>query len=205
MQLDIPALTAAAGGGDRQALQRLLEHFLPDVRAFVRLRAGPLLRTREESSDLVQSVCRELLEHAERFAFPDQGAFKAWLFATALRKIRDKQDYYLAQKRDVGRELSIHAAPAGSEASDPGESWLLARYRAFSSPSGQAEVREEIERVESAFDQLSEEQREVVTLAHVAGLSRDEIAATIGKSEGAVRVILHRALAKLGRLLAVRG
>jgi DNA-directed RNA polymerase specialized sigma24 family protein len=34
------------------------------------------------------------------------------------------------------------------------------------------------------------------------GLSRAEIAERIGKSEGAVRVILHRALARVSQLLA---
>jgi DNA-directed RNA polymerase specialized sigma24 family protein len=35
----------------------------------------------------------------------------------------------------------------------------------------------------------------------VAGLSRAEIGAAIGKSEGAVRVILHRALTRIATLL----
>ena len=53
------------------------------------------------------------------------------------------------------------------------------------------------ERVETAFDRLSDEQREVISLAHVVGLSRAEIAARLGKSEGAVRTMLSRALADL--------
>jgi RNA polymerase sigma factor (sigma-70 family) len=57
--------------------------------------------------------------------------------------------------------------------------------------------REEIEHVERAFDRLEEEQREVITLAHVAGLTRAEIAERLGKSEGAVRTMLSRALADL--------
>jgi len=63
-------------------------------------------------------------------------------------------------------------------------------------------VREEVERIERAFGELSDEQREIVTLAHVIGLSRGEIATHVGKSEGAVRVTLHRALARLSELLS---
>ena len=37
---DIDALTAAAAGGERRALEALLVHYLPQVRAFVRLRTG---------------------------------------------------------------------------------------------------------------------------------------------------------------------
>ena len=41
----------------------------------------------------------------------------------------------------------------------------------------------------------------MVCLARVAGLSRAEIGRRIDKSEGAVRVILHRALVKLSDAL----
>ncbi|HVS17718.1 MAG TPA: sigma-70 family RNA polymerase sigma factor, partial [Planctomycetota bacterium] len=75
------------------------------------------------------------------------------------------------------------------------------RYRRFSTPSGAASLREEVERVESAFDRLSDEHREVITLAHLTGLSRSEIAERMQRSEGAVRVLLHRALARLSGLL----
>ncbi len=42
----------------------------------------------------------------------------------------------------------------------------------------------------------------MITLAHIVGLSRAEIAQQMGKSEGNVRVLLHRALAKVSSLLA---
>jgi RNA polymerase sigma-70 factor (ECF subfamily) len=187
-------LTQAACAGDRAALHRLIEHHLPDVHAFVRLRAGPALRANESTSDLVQSACRELLENASEFRFASEGAFRRWLFTTALRKIQHRAEYYRAGKRD-GR---------GDFVPISGSRWdacLADSYRHFSSPSGHAALREQIERVEKAFAELTEEQREVVTLAHLAGLSRAEIAEEIGKSEGAVRVILHRALAKLSGLL----
>jgi RNA polymerase sigma-70 factor (ECF subfamily) len=61
--------------------------------------------------------------------------------------------------------------------------------------------REELERVERAFDTLRDEQREVISLAHVVGMSRAEIAAQLGKSEGAVRTMLSRALAELAERL----
>ncbi len=203
MASDLLHLTEAAGRGDRQAIDQLLERFLPELRAYIRLRAGPLIRQRESSSDLVQSVCREVLEHAERFKFPSETAFKHWLFTTALRKLANRRDYYLAQKRDAGREVSLEPADESSSGTGLQEAdrRLLESYRVFASPSAEAAVREELERVEAAFDGLSEEQREVVTLAHLVGLTRAEIAEELGKSEGAVRVTLHRALAKLSGLL----
>jgi RNA polymerase sigma-70 factor (ECF subfamily) len=193
-QEDIGKLAEAAARGDRAAVDALLGRYLPELRAFVRLRAGAMVRARESSSDLVQSVCREVLQHIDRFQFPSEPAFKQWLYTTALRKILNRQEYYLAQKRDALRE-----SPADSERSS--DERMLQAYRSFSTPSRQAMLREEMERIEKAFESLPEEYREVITLAHIVGLSRSEIAAQMGKSEGNVRVLLHRALAKVSSLL----
>jgi RNA polymerase sigma-70 factor (ECF subfamily) len=189
----LESLTAAAAAGDRGAVDELLGRYLPELRAFVRLRVGTALRAHESCSDIVQSVCREILEHQERFRHPSEAAFKRWLFTTALRKVSDRWEHWTAEKRDARREL-----PAES-AGDDGA--LAVCYSNFMTPSGAAMLREEIERVEAAFAELSAEQREVITLAHLVGLSRAEIAAETGRSEGAVRVLLHRSLARLAELL----
>jgi len=186
------ALNEAAGRGDRAALEALLEHHLPRLRAFVRLRAGAMLRARESCSDLVQSVCREVLTHRRRFRHPDEGAFRRWLFTTAQRKLKNREAYHLAAKRDVLRDL-----PAGDALGPEDQRLVGDLFRTFSTPSGALAAREEIERLEAAFETLSDGQREIVTLAHVAGLPRAAIAEHVGMSEGAVRVALHRALAKL--------
>ena len=62
-----------------------------------------------------------------------------------------------------------------------------------------------LQRIERAFEQMPEEYREVITLAHLVGLSRAEIAQQLGKSEGAVRVLLHRALARMSSILSGPG
>jgi len=190
------ALLRAAANGDSEALNTLLAAHLPELRAFVRLRTGPALRARESRSDLVQSVCREVLENADRFRFPGESAFRHWLFTTALRKLSNRRDYYQAGKRDAGREVPYDEAQHTDD-----DHALLQLYESFSTPSDHAIVREELQRVEAAFDQLTEEQREVVTLAHIAGLSRAEIAERTGRSEVAVRGMLHRGLVRLSALL----
>jgi RNA polymerase sigma-70 factor (ECF subfamily) len=53
-----------------------------------------------------------------------------------------------------------------------------------------------------AVQQLGEEEQQVVILRFVEGLSHREVARIIGKSEGASRVIQHRALALLHELLS---
>ncbi len=188
-------LAERAAAGDRRALDLLVERHLPELRAFVRLRAGEALRERESTSDLVQSTCREVLTHPDRFQFPNDQAFRRWLFTTATRKIADRADHYAAQRRDVKREEAL------ANASGADDERLFACYQRFSSPSHRVMVQDEMARIERAFDHLSEEQREVVTLAYLAHLSRKEIAEQLGKSENAVRITLHRALARLAEVV----
>jgi RNA polymerase sigma-70 factor (ECF subfamily) len=191
MQDAMRQLVERASRGDRPAIDELLAQHLPALRAFIRLRAGPVIRARESASDLAQSVCREVLDHIDRFAYGDEPGFRAWLYTTALRKIMNRHEYYAAEKRDHRRETPLDALGQSSAEA------LGGVYRSLSSPSQHAMKREEIEQVEQAFDRLGEEQREVISLAHVVGLSRAEIAQQLGKSEGAVRTMLSRALADL--------
>ena len=97
-------LAQSASNGNREALEALLQRFLPDVRAFLRLRTGPRLLTLESPDDLVQSVCREALGDLSHIEYRSERAFKNWLLTTALNKEREKGRFYAAQKRDAGRE-----------------------------------------------------------------------------------------------------
>lgn len=190
MSEDPAELIQRAARGDGEAVEYLIEHHLPALRAFVRAHMGARLRARESTSDVVQSICRELLTHQERFRHPGEEAFKAWLFTTARRKLSNRVRDLERQKRDAAREVR------GSGPGDLGEA-----YARISSPSGHVLKAEEVERLEAALDQLSPDHREVLTLAHLAGLSRAEIGRQMEKSEEAVRQLLHRATAKLAILL----
>jgi RNA polymerase sigma-70 factor (ECF subfamily) len=176
-------LIRAAAGGDRAALETLLTGELPALRAFVRCQADPALRARESSSDLVQSVCREVLAKADQFRFAEPEGFRRWLFTSAMRKVRDRRDHHLAAKRDARREVDADA--------------LAGAYASLTSPSGAAARQEQLERVERAMDTLPDEYRQVIALSKVAGLTRPQVAAEMGRSEGSVRMLLHRALARL--------
>ncbi len=166
----------------------LLQQHLQRLHAFVRLQAGPVLLGKESSSDLTQSVCRELLTHKARFAHGDEEGFRRWLYTTARRKIADRYDFYQAQKRDGQREEADSSVDGRA---------LLSAYASFCTPSRHAEAKEELARVERCFQQLSREKQEVILLARVARLPRAVIAEELGKSEGAVRTLLYRALGDL--------
>lgn len=158
----------------------------------MRLRAGPMLRSRESVSDLAQSVCREILTDAGRFR-EDGGAdgFRKWLFSTAIRKLSDRQAFWQAHKRDHRRLQRDDAASTG----------VSEQYRTFLTPSRVASIREDALRVEAAFDRLPDHYREVITLVRFGGLSHSEVAEMIGSNPTACRALLHRALARLAEEL----
>ncbi len=170
-----------------------MRKFLPELRAFVRLNAGRLVRARESSSDLVQSVCREVVQNAGRFRYEDEAGFRKWVFTAALHKIQDRRKYWRARKRDALREALANEAPFGAE----GEEEIVARYRTICTPSRSAVSKETMARIEAAFDRLPDDYREIITLARLAGLSHDEIARRRGSTPESSRQLLARALARL--------
>lgn len=179
-------LLARATQGDTEAIEQLLQQHLSGLRAYLRLKAGPALLARESSSDLAQSVCREVLENAGRFRYDGEGAFRKWLFTTALRKIADRYEYYAAKKRAMAREETTG-----------GDDAVLEACRGFYTPSRQAAAREDLARLETCFQGLDEDKREVILLSRMVGLTHAQIAAEMGRSEVAVRKLLSRALSEL--------
>lgn len=189
MSQDFEALLKAASRHEPAAVATLLEQHLPALRAFLRLKAGPSLLAKESCSDLAQSVCRDVLENADRFRFGGEAEFRKWLFTTAMRKIADRAEHWRAGKRDQGRERG---------GLDEEEMRGLA---GIYTPSGQAAAREELARVEAAFGKLAADKQEVILMSRLMGLSHAQIAQELGKTEVAVRSILSRALAELATFL----
>ena len=65
-----------------------------------------------------------------------------------------------------------------------------------------AEVRLNIEQLNTALEQLTKNQKEVMALRFGAGLSTAETARVVGKSEGAVKALQHSALVALRKRLS---
>lgn len=186
-----------ASRGDEPALQSLLERHLDGLHAYIRLQAGDLIRRKESVSDLVQSVCCEVLQEADNFDYRGEPQFRRWLYTAALRKVIDKNRYYRAGKRDVVREVSGIHVPQGSAQ----DSRLLRAYGDFCTPSREAIVQEELARIENAFQALPEHYREVVTMSRIWRFTNRQIAEELDKTEDAVRMLLGRALARFSSLL----
>lgn len=180
-----------ASQGDVGGIEHLLAQYLPKLRAFIRLRIGADLRALEAASDVVQSACLDILTNLGNFHYRGEAQFRAWLFTATLRKLANKAEYHRAAKRDVHRNRTV-------------EKWsdVAASYADLVTPSRELAAREELARVETAIDRLSDDHREVITLARICGLPHREIAVVMGRSEAACRVLLHRATAQLGMILA---
>ncbi len=191
MAQDTAHLVQAASAGGRDATEELLARFLPELRAFVRLRAGSGILRKESDDDLVQSVCRDVLQQGlSCFEYRGLPAFKNWLYTRALHKIYDKAKFYARDKRDGAREQAFPTDPQ-----------YLSGFASLLTPSSAVAQNEDVARLQAAFDSLPDESREVITLHKIVGLTHAEIATQLGKSEGATRVALHRGLARLGVLL----
>ena len=127
------------------SVESLLEQHLGDVTAYVRRNLDPSLRAKESVSDVVQSVCREVLDRASELSFDDDVAFRAYLYRSALRKVIDRRRYYLAGKRDVAREVSLQTGHGDH-------------------PLGPEEQTEALDRFEAAFARLPAHHQEIVSL-----------------------------------------
>jgi RNA polymerase sigma-70 factor (ECF subfamily) len=184
---DSDDLVRRATAGDDVAIGELLVRHLPQLEAFLRLRMGPALAAKESVSDLAQSVCRELLEGASDFAYRGEAEFRRWLFLHAWRRLVSRARHWNAERRDAG------PAPPPTQAEAMGAISLL-------TPSRDAIAQEELEAFTRALDALPEAQREVLALCRGLGMTPSEAAAELGKTPNAVRVTLHRALAKLAVL-----
>ncbi|MBK8101344.1 MAG: sigma-70 family RNA polymerase sigma factor [Planctomycetes bacterium] len=188
-----PSLLQRAAAGDRQALGDLLVRALPQLEAYVRLQAGAAVRARESICDLVQSVCGEALADLDRFEFRGEPQFRHWLARHALHKIINRREYWQAHKRDIRREQ-----PAADSA---GAASVLSHYASICTPSRHASAREELARVEAAFDRIEPDYREAVVAHKMLGVDYPDLAAAMQRSEGAVRNLVYRGLARLAALL----
>ncbi len=188
MAPDTNQLVRDASRGDGDARAELLVRFLPALQLFLRVRMGPALRSKETAEDLAQSVCREVLMDLGRFEDRGEAAFRQWLFLSAARKLKDRVVHFTREKRDARRE-----EPLIELTSEDAHSLLT--------PSRVAIGREDLRRLTEALDGLSDDQRQVVAHARLLGMKLADIARDMDKTEGQVRGLLYRGLARLGTAL----
>lgn len=131
------------------------------------------------AEDLTQEVFLRSWKALRRFK-KTGSPFVAWLLTIAHNLVID---YYRSRKCESSLEADI-----------------VPSYPA-TAPQQIAEVRWEQCRLQEAIRQLRPDHQQVIVLHFIEGFEYSEIAALLRKSEGAVRVIQHRALKELRRIL----
>lgn len=165
-------LVERAQNGDRLALEELYLLHFDRIYSYLHMSVG----SRHDAEDLTTQTFVRMLEAIGRFQWRSV-PFSAWLFRIAHNLA---MDHFRANRRWQPEE-EVPESVRGEESS--AEEQALASL-------GQTSMLTLIER-------LSPEQRQVLTLKFVFRFSNGEAAAILGKTEGAVKSLQHRALASL--------
>ncbi len=162
--------------GDADAFGILYERYLDPIYRYIFFR----INNEAEAEDLTEEVFYRAWVALPRH---DSAAlvFSSWLYRIAHNLVID---YYRKRRPDAFDTREEHRQ------ADRGASVEQIVHN-----------RDELARIMEAVRQLSDEEQTVLILRFVEGLSHRDVAAAIGKSEASSRVIQHRALTLLRRIL----
>jgi RNA polymerase sigma-70 factor (ECF subfamily) len=185
-----------ARAGNSVSLGRLLELYRNYLRFLARSMIGTNLRLALEPSDLVQETFLEAQRDFAHFAGNTEPELMAWLRRILARNMADQARHHRAGGRDVGRRESLEVLLERSSTA-----LHNALAASFVSPSHAAVQREQVVALADALESLPEDYREVIRLRNLERLSFIAVAARMGRSPGAVRMLWTRAIERLSRAL----
>lgn len=168
-------LITAAIKGEKEAFGRLYDHYQPKIYRFIYLKVSH----REEAEDLTHQVFLSAWEKIDGFKIKTAASFSGWVYSIARNKVID---YYRTKKTAFDIE----------EIQLPDES---------PSNENKFDLASEIKKVRLALAELKPIEQDVVIMRFVEELSPKEAAVLLGKSEVFIRVIQHRALKNLRKIL----
>lgn len=171
-QDQLEELVARAGRADPDAWEALYRRVHPGLLAYAARRLD-----RERARDAVAETMARAVAGIDRFEWRG-GGFDAWLYGILRHVVLDA---YRAQGRDRARRERVE--PRRAE------------------PLDHVLDNEDAREVRAAFARLSPDDRELLELRVVAGLSAEEVGEVLGKRPGAVRMAQSRALERLRREL----
>lgn len=170
-------LTRVASG-DARALRECIDEFGSLVWSIARR----LTRTRADAEDAVQEIFTDVWRSANRFD-PAQGSEKVFIATIARRRLIDR--------------LRRTANQGITESTDSIESL------SWADPGIHAETSAEARTAARAVMQLRPEQRQVLELSLLQGLSHSEIADTLKMPLGTVKTMMRRGLIQVRQLMGV--
>jgi RNA polymerase sigma-70 factor, ECF subfamily len=172
-------LVEQAQAGERAALEELYLIHFDRIYSYLQLSVG----NRHDAEDLTTQTFLRMLESIGKFRW-QSAPFSAWLFRIAHNLAMD----HFRRNRRWQPEEEVPEPPGSEEAS--------AEEAALHAIGGQSML--------SMIDRLSTEQQQVLTLKFVFNFGNPEAAAILGKTEGAIKSLQHRALVSLQKQLVER-
>ena len=172
-------VVVAARAGEPWALERIFTALSPVVAGYLRLQGA------HEPDDLTSEVFLAVLRRIDSFQ-GDEAGFRSWVFTIAHRRLIDERRR-LARQPVVGALRDDLDVPARVDVTEDVLRSLADR------------------RVRELCDRLVPDQRDVLLLRLLGGLTVDEVAATMGRSRGAVKALQRRGFRAIGRLLESEG
>lgn len=173
-----------------------LEGYREYLRLLVRLQLGSFLRAKMDASDIVQQVMLQAHENQAQFRGVTESEWLGWLRAILANTLAATARRFDTQSREVSRERSLEAE---LDLSSARLEKLLAADQ--TSPSERVVRVEEILRLAAALAQLPEDQRRVVELHHLRGLTVADVATRMERTRPAVVGLLFRGLKRLRELM----
>src|SRR5579859_3177605 len=177
----ITDLTGLGGIGKPADIDSLFRQIRPMVVKYCAARLGNVAARYHVAEDIAQEVCIAVLTALPRYR--DMGRpFASFVFGIASHKLAD------ARRSAARLAIPTENLPDSPDDRPGPEEALVASLEA--------------QRARALLARLPGQQRELLVLRVLTGLSADETGAALGMSAGAVRVAQHRALARL-RAIAV--
>ena len=162
--------------GEASAFGSLYDHYHPQIYRFVFIKVS----RREDAEDLTHEVFKRAWQniHAyQNLGFP----FSSWLYRIARNQVID---HYRTRKQEVGLDDMDPEQMASAENREQ----LVDQHL-------------EIGRVKTAIHKLKPEHQDVIIMRFIEDLPIRDVAAALDKSEGAVKLIQHRAMNELKKIL----
>lgn len=166
--------------GEDGAMDSLLREVRPMVVRYCRARLARVSGLAHYSDDVAQEVCVALLSALPRYE--DRGRpFASFVYGIAAHKVADTL-------RVAGRVETVPTDTLPERADDgPGPEEAAVRVI-------------ETQKARELLDELPEQQRRLLVMRVIVGLTADETGHVLGMSAGAVRVAQHRAIARLRKV-----
>ncbi|HSG70058.1 MAG TPA: sigma-70 family RNA polymerase sigma factor [Planctomycetaceae bacterium] len=192
-------LLQKAKAGDTSARNELMDRHRASLQQMVRMRLDRKLASRLDSSDIVQDVLIEANRRLDDFIASEGMPFHLWLRQLARDRIIDMHRRHRgAEKRSVDKEQRIQGGGFGDRSSLE----LAAQLRDPELTPAAAALKNELqERFVMALEELSEEDRDIITMRNFEHLTNSEVAQSLGLSQPAAGMRYLRALQRLRQVL----